>query len=556
MDFSIQEFTPLDSFNSELPERFCYPHNYTPHPIAIQAAENLMKGLTSLSDGESFFGEELFSNGRTCGKMFGVLVVKGNQGQLGYIQAFSGKLHGKTQYPGFVPPVFDRLSESGFYIEAEQKIVEINQEIEEIKSSSAFLLSKEHLENLRTYHIVALSSHKMRIKESKERRRIRRESLQSLSEAKQQEAIKEMNAESAHEQYEFKRLKRSLREQELELEKYISSYEDSLIQLKDKRSRLSSELQDKLFSQYTFLNVSGETKELLKLFQTTPPSGAGDCAAPKLLQFAFKNKLTPLTMAEFWWGPSPAAEVRIHGQYYPACRGKCEPILQHMLKGLECDFNPVEQKLNDSAKIELIYSDEDLAVIHKPHELLSVPGKGAFDSVYNQVKALFPAATGPMIVHRLDMSTSGLMVVALNENSYKNIQKQFLEHKIKKRYSAILNGVPKESKGTISLPLRVDLDNRPHQLVCYEHGKEAITDFEVIETKDQQSKVYFYPKTGRTHQLRVHAAHPDGLGCPIVGDELYGVPSERLCLHADRLELTHPTTNKRLNFVWKIDFKF
>jgi len=260
-------------------------------------------------------------------------------------------------------------------------------------------------------------------------------------------------------------------------------------------------------------------------------------------------------MAEFWWGQSPKSEIRKHKQFYPACKSKCEPILlSHMLKGLDMEANPFQENPAEGKEIEIIYEDEILAVINKPAEFLSVPGKIISDSVYQRVKDLYPNATGPLIVHRLDMSTSGLMLIAKDEETYVKLQGQFIKRTIKKRYVALLDGVLKEKDGFIDLPLRVDLDDRPRQLVCYEHGKSAQTKWERIEIRNNQTLVYFYPITGRTHQLRVHASHELGLKTPIVGDDLYGSKANRLHLHAESLTFEHPISKEELTIQKESEF--
>ncbi|MGL4448060.1 MAG: RluA family pseudouridine synthase, partial [Shewanella sp.] len=287
----------------------------------------------------------------------------------------------------------------------------------------------------------------------------------------------------------------------------------------------------------------------------TPPAGAGECAAPKLLQYAFKHRLKPLAMAEFWWGAPPKSAIRQHKQFYPACLRKCQPILKHMLEGLAVDDNPL--RINPAAEkpLEIVYQDDALAIVNKPAELLSVPGKEITDSVYLRMQQTFPEATGPLIVHRLDMSTSGIMVIALTKASHKQLQKQFIQRRITKRYVALLEGSPKallqgQREGNISLPLRGDLDDRPRQLVCPQWGKAAHTHWELkeIDAHTGNTRVYLYPHTGRTHQLRVHCAHHEGLDAPIVGDDLYGKRAERLHLHADLLAFTHPLTGLPMQF--------
>ena len=328
--------------------------------------------------------------------------------------------------------------------------------------------------------------------------------------------------------------------------------------------KMSQELQLWLFHQYQFLNARGERRDLVEVWQDyhcsakirrkypLPPGGTGDCCAPKLLQYAYSQGLKPLCMAEFWWGPSPKSEVRHHGQFYPACRGKCKPVLTWMLQGLDVEPNP-EEKGFPHLVPEIVYEDEAMVVLNKPSGLLSIPGRAEDYSVATWAQDRWP---GAMLVHRLDMWTSGLIVVAKTKETYLPLQEQFVKHTIQKRYIAVLDGLPAEQKGRITLPLLCDPLNRPRQVVDYQHGKSAVTEYECIAAANGYTLVALYPHTGRTHQLRVHCAHEDGLGCPIHGDELYGrapqtqggVATERLCLHADRLALTHPVTNERMHF--------
>ena len=336
---------------------------------------------------------------------------------------------------------------------------------------------------------------------------------------------------------------------------------------KAKRKQMSEDLQQWLFRQYRFLNAKGEERDLIHVWQNyhssprirnrfpLPPGGTGDCCAPKLLQYAYLNGLKPLCMAEFWWGPSPKSEVRHHGQFYPACRGKCKPVLTWMMQGLEVDPNPEEAGF-PHLQVDVVYEDEAMVVLNKPSGLLSIPGRMEHYSVATIAHERWP---GSILVHRLDMGTSGLLVVAKTKEAYLCLQEQFVKHIVKKRYIALLDGEvpPSKRTGTIRLPLLRDPLNRPRQVVDFEHGKTAVTAYEVLEVKDGKTLIALYPHTGRTHQLRVHCAHEDGLGCPIVGDELYGkkldkpsVEKEngRMCLHSDRLELIHPMSGALLRF--------
>ena len=276
--------------------------------------------------------------------------------------------------------------------------------------------------------------------------------------------------------------------------------------------------------------------------QKTPPAGAGECAAPKLLQYAYRNGWQPLAMAEFWWGDSPKNEIRRHGYYYPACKGKCGPILKHMLQGLHVEENPLEADVHRDTELEIVYEDEWLSVVNKPAGMLSVPGKSDVDSVYGRVRRMYPEATGPMIVHRLDMATSGLILIAKTKKVHQNLQAQFKNRTVCKRYVAWLDGIVKEKEGRIELLLRPDPEDRPRQVVDAVHGKPAVTDYTVLHYHSGRTFISFIPKTGRTHQLRVHSAHLLGLNAPIVGDELYGKKANRLYLHAEYLGFVHPVS--------------
>ena len=320
--------------------------------------------------------------------------------------------------------------------------------------------------------------------------------------------------------------------------------------------QMSQELQLWLFRQYKMLNAHGEEKDLVDIWQDyhcspriqkrypLPPGGTGDCCAPKLLQYAYHHHLKPVCMAEFWWGESPKAIIRHHGQFYPACRGKCKPVLSWMLQGLDVDPNPDEISTSHLTP-EIIYEDEAMVVLNKPPGMLSVPGKTEDYSVATWAQDRWP---GTMIVHRLDMGTSGLIVVAKTKASYLALQEQFVKRTVKKRYIAIVDGIVEKENGRIDLPLSFDPLNRPRQKVDYKKGKSAITEYAVLASKDRHTLIALYPHTGRTHQLRMHCAHSDGLGCPIVGDELYGQKADRLYLHCDHLELIHPITGKEMIF--------
>ena len=336
----------------------------------------------------------------------------------------------------------------------------------------------------------------------------------------------------------------------------------------------SRRLQQLLFANYAFTNGHGETKNLLDIFanekpiipaeewfdnserrkvtgEKMPPSGAGECCAPKLLQYALSHDLKPIALAEFWIGTPSRTEIRREGVFYAPCSGKCVPILRHMLQGVEgFEIEGFQDKAENTQEIEMLYEDEYLIVVNKPSGMLSVPGKSEESSVERFVHA--------KAVHRLDQDTSGLLVLAKDPEVYKTLQAYFQRRDIKKRYEAILqsptSNIP--SEGTIALPLLPDPYDRPRQMVNLEHGKQSITRYVVREhNTDGTILVDFYPLTGRTHQLRIHAAHPEGLNAPILGDRLYGgLPARRLMLHAAEISFIHPITKEEMHFCIPSDF--
>lgn len=335
---------------------------------------------------------------------------------------------------------------------------------------------------------------------------------------------------------------------------YFKTREREIMQSEAHR-QMSQDLQLWLFRQYRMLNARGQVRDLVEIWQDyhpsprirskypLPPGGTGDCCAPKLLQYAYQHGLKPVCMAEFWWGSSPKSEVRHHGEFYPACRGKCKPVLTWMLQGLDVDPDPEKARL-PRLHVQIVYEDEALAVVNKPAGMLSVPGRRERYSVAVWAQRRWE---GAILVHRLDMWTSGLLLVAKTMEAYHHLQRQFEEHTVKKKYLALVEGAPAVEHGVIDLPLSSDPINHPRQVVDYEHGKRAITEYRVL-TRGDMSLLALWPHTGRTHQLRMHCAHPDGLGCPIVGDELYGHKSDRLYLQAQAIAFAHPVTGKRMHF--------
>jgi tRNA pseudouridine32 synthase/23S rRNA pseudouridine746 synthase len=545
-----QCFIPLpDTANKiALPERFTFPFYYLPHPLSELAAKDLQQRIKQLQINHNF-GLQEGQEGMVIGKMFGVLVVKTQDGTLGYLSSFSGKLANENHHAGFVPPVFDMLKKDGFFRKEEMHLNAINAEIDQLESSSALAEAETQWEAMEAESEKALVAHRQLIKTGKAHRKaIRQEAAKTKSEQELAELEQELVKQSLDHQYQFKRLTKHWREQLAE--SAYNQITDQISKLKAERKQRSAALQKQLFDQYLFLNARGEHQSLLDIFSPenglAPPAGAGECAAPKLLHYAFIHGLKPVAMAEFWWGASPKSEVRKHAQFYPACRGKCEPILGHMLQGLDVDPNPLLDDPGIGKTLEIVFEDEHLLAVNKPAEFLSVPGKTILDSVQARVKAWYPDASGPLIVHRLDMSTSGLLLIAKSKDVHKRLQQQFLRRTVKKRNVALLDGELDQTSGEIELPLRVDFHDRPRQLVCYEYGKSAKTLWQIIKAKDGKTLVHFFPITGRTHQLRVHAAHHLGLNTPIVGDDLYGSISDRLHLHAEQIEFVHPVTREAM----------
>lgn len=525
-----------------LPEKFTYPFCYTPHPLCVKAAEETSSYLRSRTEWQ----KEL-----EAGKMFGVLVVQDREGRTGYLAAFSGLLAGKSVHPFFVPPVYDLQERGGFFRPEEQRISLINHRIQTLENDPKFREAANRLDSARKQAEAELQAHKETMKQAKAQRDIRRRE-ETLTPEEQERLVRESQFLKA----EHKRMERAWLERIALLREPLTEQEAEITALKEERRQRSTALQQRLFSRFRMLNARGEEASLCDLFShtlhRTPPAGAGECAAPKLLQQAYLHGWKPLCMAEFWWGESPRTEIRLHGHYYPACKSKCEPILNHMLQGLEVDENPMPARQKEARRKEpeIVYEDRWIIVLDKPSGLLSVPGKVEdAPSVYGFLRRHCSEAEGPLIVHRLDMDTSGLLVAAKSLSAYRHLQAQFRDRTVRKCYIALLEKVPAVAEGIIDLPLSPDLSDRPRQQADPLHGKPAVTRYKLLgQDAEGHARIAFYPVTGRTHQLRVHAAHPSGLHCPIVGDTLYGKPAGRLCLHAASLEFTHPVTGERMKF--------
>ena len=562
------------------------PLDYEPHPLCIQACKEVQEMLARREDWQ----EEI-----ARGKMFGVLIVENvktdtDVPKWGYLAAYSGQIGGRSDWEDFVPAVFDYLKPDGYFKTHEAEISRINQSISHLEKDERMKEARTLIRQLQEERKRTIAAYQEKMKEAKAKRDSRREAG-NLSEAEEAEMIRESQFMKA----ELRRLKKSLSEKTA-LETEFEDYQENILRLKQLRKQLSDALQQWLFSQFRMLNQEGESKDLLEIFRDealkeypqaaiatsriaalkmVPPAGSGECCEPKLLQYAYQHGYKPLQMAMFWWGESPKEEIRHHLQFYPACNGKCKPILHWMLppsvfespasaeNGIGGQKGPFPKQVEMLyEQVETLYEDCELTVIHKPAGLLSVPGKDAAQpSVYALMRRKYPEATGPLIVHRLDMATSGLMIIAKTEFAYHRLQKEFLNHRVQKKYIAIISEkdisekeIPE--KGIISLPLLPDYLNRPRQMVNHKQGKEAITEYEILERIDgSHLRIALYPKTGRTHQLRVHCAHQEGLNAPILGDPLYGnEKAARLHLHAEEITFEHPLTGKKITIKRKADF--
>ncbi len=607
--------------------------DYEPHPLCIQACREVQEMLARREDWQ----EEI-----ARGKMFGVLIVENGKTDAdkpergyqtaddddpkwGYLAAYSGQIGGRSDWEDFVPAVFDYLQPDGYFKTHEAEISHINLSISQLEKNERMKEARTLIRKLQEERKRTIAAYQEKMKEAKAKRDSRREAG-NLSESEEAEMIRESQFMKA----ELRRLKKSLSEKTA-LETEFEDYQENILRLKQLRKQLSDALQQWLFSQFRMLNQEGESKDLLKIFRDealkeypqaaiatsriaalkmVPPAGSGECCEPKLLQYAYQHGYKPLQMAMFWWGESPKEEIRHHLQFYPACNGKCKPILHWMLppsvfeSPASAEYGIGGQKGSLPKQVEMLYEqvetlyeDRELTVIHKPAGLLSVLGKDAAQpSVYALMRRKYPEATGPLIVHRLDMATSGLMIIAKTEFAYHRLQKEFLNHRVQKKYIAIISEkeisgkeisekdisekeisgkeisekeisekeisgkeIPKKEipkKGIISLPLLPDYLNRPRQMVNREQGKEAITEYEILERIDgSHLRIALYPKTGRTHQLRVHCAHQEGLNAPILGDPLYGYEkAARLHLHAEEITFEHPLTGKKITIKRKADF--
>lgn len=529
------------------PSRMNNPLNYTPHPLCVMAAEEVRRMVRE--------NAVMSSETRKSGKMFGVLVVETPDGNTGYLAAYSGQIAGRSNWDGFVPAVFDYLQDGGYFKTCEAEITAINKQVRLMETSEERRRLLSHLDETIAKAASEEQAYKTLMHESKARRDSERAAGDVTPE---REA--EMTRESQFQKAELRRMRRRNADTIAMAREACHRYDTSISLLKQKRRTMSDRLQEWLFHHFVMLNKDGDSRSLTDIFRTSlsasPPAGAGECCEPRLLQYAFSHAMTPKCMAMFWIGASPEGEIRHEQTYYPACRSKCKPILEWMLgKDIVKDDTFITQHNGDN--LNIIYQDSDIIVVDKPAGMLSVPGKNDAPSVLSLLQRKMEDNIFP--VHRLDMDTSGLMVFVRNKKAQRNLQRQFETHSIVKRYIALLERKPDSEQGTISLPLSPDMADRPRQMVDYRHGKQALTHYRLCTSPSTPMRRQFLtvgdnlvelsPLTGRTHQLRVHCAHPDGLASPIVGDRLYGTTNHpRLCLHAEYLEFRHPTTGEIVIF--------
>ena len=529
------------------PSRMNNPLNYTPHPLCVMAAEEVRRMVRE--------NAVMSSETRKSGKMFGVLVVETPDGNTGYLAAYSGQIAGRSNWDGFVPAVFDYLQDGGYFKTCEAEITAINKQVRLMETSEERRRLLTHLDETIAKAASEEQAYKTLMHESK----VRRDSERAAGDVTPEREA-EMTRESQFQKAELRRMRRRNADTIAMAREACHRYDTSISLLKQKRRTMSDRLQEWLFHHFVMLNKDGDSRSLTDIFRTSlsasPPAGAGECCEPRLLQYAFSHAMTPKCMAMFWIGASPEGEIRHEQTYYPACRSKCKPILEWMLgKDIVKDDTFITQHNGDN--LTIIYQDSDIIVVDKPAGMLSVPGKNDAPSVLSLLQRKMEDNIFP--VHRLDMDTSGLMVFVRNKKAQRNLQRQFETHSIVKRYIALLERKPDSEQGTISLPLSPDMADRPRQMVDYRHGKQALTHYRLCTSPSTPMRRQFLsvgdnlvelsPLTGRTHQLRVHCAHPDGLASPIVGDRLYGTTNHpRLCLHAEYLEFRHPTTGEIVIF--------
>ncbi|MEZ8024616.1 pseudouridine synthase [Vibrio sp. 1F255] len=552
MPTNLAQYTPLHLANTNvdlaLPTRFTFPYYYTPHPVCEFAMLQLQQSLVDCGVNET-----------SQGNLYAVLLVQNPTTQgLGYLSAFSGlqldpALVSQLNNIHFVPPAFDSKQFQSQNSANLARQLQLSDDIEKLQQSHNLDTLLAELEGLKSESAKAIEAFQLAMAANKaQRNELREQANQEKALGNLESAanlLKQLGNQSSQEKRDLKALRIEWKQKIAERQSQIDLIESELKNRKQDHQAVSQQLETQRLSHYRFINQAKQSKNLLELLDGKDAlEGSGDCCLPKLLNFAFEHGFKPLALSEFWWGLPPTDIIRQHANLYPVCQSKSFEILEHQLSGIELEDNPLIVNPAVGKSFNIVYEDDEIVVVNKPEEFLSVPGKFIEDSVYTRIKARYPDATGPLIIHRLDMSTSGLLILALTAESNKHIQKQFINRTVEKRYTALLDGEITGESGNISLPLRGDITDRPRQLVCHQHGRNAETHWQVVSTHNGKTKVHLYPKTGRTHQLRVHCAHPLGLAIPIRGDDLYGYKRERLHLHAGYLKLIHPTTGEWMEF--------
>ena len=591
----IQGKSYLWSFPAEagctcLPDTgFTDPFRYIPDKLVKLAGQLVIDRLAQWASLPEGSPEKHIESSFAEGKMLGVLVCR-----TGFLAAFSGTVKGPegrvtASVDGFVPPIIDLTEENGHFKRKEAVITQMNKAIEILSASTELEELRKEFQEASEKRDAEIETLQNRIRFSK----MQRDEIRS--ETADPGKLDELIRESQFQKAELKRCKDRWKSHISEIKDRINEFEDTINDLKARRSAKSDTLQKWIFENAIVNNGAGESSSIWEIFSREgliPPGGTGDCAAPKLLNYAFIHGLEPLAMGEFWYGTSPDTAVRTHGHFYPSCTSKCGPLLGYMMKGLRSPVEPVmtyrhplmsgvTQK-SEATESSLpttfgnLYEDESIIVVEKPSGMPSVPGLDGRISLQEILTSGMAgrndSSPGTIhAVHRLDMDTSGVMVFAKSAEAAVNLRRQFEDHTVRKTYMAKVSpdtDIPsKTGKGAIDLPLSPDYDERPRQKVDFTQGKPAHTEYEIIRTnEDGTSDILLYPYTGRTHQLRVHCAHHLGLGRPIVGDLLYGGHSvyecnsgncmethtkglpERLCLHALSITFLHPETGQELTF--------
>ena len=537
------------------------PFDYIPDAECDEAFRALTARLATLKMSDRT--EDInFCRELEAGKMLGVLIAADDCGERHTLYAFSGQLgHGGFHYPGFVGPVFDYLCPDGYFKTKEAEISRQNIDITRFEEGTLAEIKCDY-EQAKERLDAEIDVYREKCRLSKSERDARRRS--GLTDEAELAAMIRL---SQFEKAELHRMKKRSANALRPLADRLEKASKQLDVMKEKRRSDSEALQQWLFSNFKVLNAHGESKSLSEIFAGTsvkiPPSGAGECCAPKLLHAAYRHGWHPIAMAEYWYGAPKGGEVRIHGEHYPACRGKCLPVLGWMLQGLD-----IRPPLDGNCRVmathspEIIYENQWFCVVDKPSGMLSVPGKDAALSVQQWLTDIYGAERCVQMAHRLDQDTSGLIIATFGRQPFKVMQSRFALRKVNKTYVADLEGdyqsLGRPVIGCIDLPLSPDWLDRPRQRVDADSGKDAVTDYEFISASDGRSRVIFHPHTGRTHQLRVHAASLSGLGMPIAGDRLYGKntghSTERLHLHAHRIEFTFPIDGRHYHFESLVPF--